>query len=67
MITIAPPTYCVGACTCGQNCHENVDLHRNTGALTQDEYADSGQGLASEIAALRGQSWDLQLQKRGQS
>ncbi len=33
--------YCIGPCVCGEDCHENTDVHtRITGALTSDEWTE---------------------------
>jgi hypothetical protein len=35
------PTYCIGTCTCGQDCRTNTDLHTQiTGALTCDDWTE---------------------------
>ena len=36
-----PVSYCVGTCTCGNNCRVNLDLHTAiTGALQSDDYSE---------------------------
>jgi hypothetical protein len=39
--TVITASYCIGTCTCGQDCRTNTDLHTQiTGALTCDDWTE---------------------------